>query len=225
MTGPDGRVTLEVGAGAQGTHVPEAASAAPSAATGASRPLKVVGVSGSLHEPSRTTALVRTILATVARQLPAETELVEVAALGAGFAGALTREEVAPEVETALRAIESADLLVVASPVYRASFTGLFKHLFDFVGQYDLVGTPVLLAATGGGERHALIIEHQLRPLFGFFQALTLPIGVYASNSDFVDYQLTSPDVARRVVQAVDRSLPLIEQAALVRRSEYVATW
>jgi len=198
---------------------------APAIPTIADRPLRVVGVSGSLHEPSRTTALVRTILASVAQRIPAQTELVEVAALGAGFAGALKREDVAPEVETALQAIESADLLVVASPVYRASFTGLFKHLFDFVGQYDLVGTPVLLAATGGGERHALIIEHQLRPLFGFFQALTLPIGVYASNSDFVDYELTSPEVARRVVQAVDRSLPLVEQAALVRRSEYVATW
>ncbi|MEV4687082.1 FMN reductase [Microbacterium sp. LWH3-1.2] len=198
---------------------------APAIQTIADRPLRVVGVSGSLHEPSRTTALVRRILAGVAQRIPAETELIEIARLGAGFAGALTREEVAPEVETALQAIESADLLVVASPVYRASFTGLFKHLFDFVGQYDLVGTPVLLAATGGGERHALIIEHQLRPLFGFFQALTLPIGVYASNSDFGDYELTSPEVVRRVGQAVDRSLPLVEQAALVRRSEYVATW
>ena len=66
-------------------------------------------------------------------------------------------------------------------PGLPGSFTGLFKHLFDFVGQYALVGTPVLVAATGGGERHALILEHQLRPLFGFFQALTLPIGVYAS--------------------------------------------
>lgn len=191
----------------------------------ADRPLRVVGVSGSLQEPSRTTALVRTILDAVAERIPARTELVEIAALGAGFAGALTREDVAPEVETALQAIQSADLLVAASPVYRASFTGLFKHLFDFVGQYDLVGTPVLLAATGGGERHALIIEHQLRPLFGFFQALTLPIGVYASRTDFEDYAVTSPEVARRVEQAVDRSLPLVEQAALVRRSEYVATW
>ncbi|MFD4960468.1 FMN reductase [Microbacterium sp. NPDC058389] len=202
-----------------------AGSSHPDAGGGALRPLRVVGVSGSLQEPSRTTALVRTILAGVAERVAAETELVEVAALGPGFAGALRREDVAAEVEHALRAIESADLLVVASPVYRASFTGLFKHLFDFVGQYDLVGTPVLLAATGGGERHALIIEHQLRPLFGFFQALTLPIGVYASNSDFTDYRLSSPEVARRVVQAVDRSLPLVEQAALVRRSEYVATW
>ncbi len=187
--------------------------------------LRVVGVSGSLREPSRTTALVRTILATIAERVPTESELVEVATLGPGFAGALRRDDVAPEVERALQSIESADLLVVASPVYRASFTGLFKHLFDFVGQYELVGTPVLLGATGGGERHALIIEHQLRPLFGFFQALTLPIGVYASDGDFTGGELVSPDVARRLQEAVDRSLPLVEQAARVRRSEYVAIW
>jgi FMN reductase len=193
--------------------------------TRTSPPLRVVGVSGSLHAPSRTTALVRAILSAVEERVTAETELVEVAALGAGFAGVLNRADVAPAVETALRAIEAADLLVVASPVYRASFTGLFKHLFDFVGQYALIGTPVLLAATGGGERHALIIDHQLRPLFGFFQALTLPRGVYASDGDFTDHELTSPDIIRRTEQSVDSALPLVEQAALVRRSEYVTTW
>ncbi|MDF2554498.1 MAG: reductase [Microbacterium sp.] len=190
-----------------------------------SRPLKVVGVSGSLHEPSRTTALIRAILAEVGTRIETDSTLIEVASLGPGFAGALRRDEVGPEVEEALQLIESADLLIVGSPVYRASFTGLFKHLFDFVGQYDLVGTPVILAATGGGERHALILEHQLRPLFGFFQALTLPLGVYASDSDFVDRQLASSDVQRRVSQAVGRSLPIIEQARLVSSSEYVTTW
>ena len=155
----------------------------------------------------------------------AETRLIEVATLGPLFAGALRREDLQPEVEDALRAIETADLLIVASPVYRASFTGLFKHLFDFVGQYALVGTPVLLAATGGGERHALILEHQLRPLFGFFQALTLPVGVYASDTDFDGYELTSEAVKRRIDQAVTRSLPLVSQAAGQRVSDYVATW
>lgn len=189
------------------------------------RRLRVVGVSGSLHEPSRTAALVSTILGAIQDRGDFTTELIEVAALGSGFAGALRRSDVAPMVEAALRAIESADLLVVASPVYRASFTGLFKHLFDFVGQYALVGTPVLLAANGGGERHALIIDHQLRPLFGFFQSLTLPLGVYASNSDFIDHRLSSPDIMRRVAQAVDRALPLVEQAAFTRRPDYIAAW
>ena len=187
--------------------------------------LRIVGVSGSLREPSKTTALVRELIDGVAAREPAETRLIEVATLGPLFAGALRREDLQPEVEDALRAIETADLLIVASPVYRASFTGLFKHLFDFVGQYALVGTPVLLAATGGGERHALILEHQMRPLFGFFQALTLPVGVYASDTDFDGYELTSEAVKLRIDQAVARSLPLVTQAAGQRVSEYVATW
>src|SRR6478609_9431105 len=188
-------------------------------------PLRIVGVSGSLREPSKTTALVRELIDGVAAREPAETRLIEVATLGPLFAGALRREDLQPEVEDALRAIETADLLIVASPVYRASFTGLFKHLFDFVGQYALVGTPVLLAATGGGERHALILEHQMRPLFGFFQALTLPVGVYASDTDFVDHEVASPEVVARISKSVSGALPLIEQAALVQRSGYVSTW
>ena len=102
----------------------------------------------------------------------------------------------------------------MGSPVYRASFTGLFKHLFDFVGQYELVGKPVLLAATGGGERHALMIEHQLRPLFAFFQALTLPLGVYASDTDFQRYTITSEVLRQRIALAADRALPLVGYAA-----------
>eukprot|EP01136_Pigoraptor_vietnamica_P017776 Opistho-1_new@63401 len=159
---------------------------------GMTAPFRVVAVSGSLHEPSKTTALVRAITAAVAERAEVEAQLIELTRIGPGLAGALQRDQLPPEVEAQLQAIESADLLIVGSPVYRASFTGLFKHLFDFVGQYDLVGTPVLLAATGGGEKHALIIEHQLRPLFAFFQALTLPVGVYASNTDFDGYEIVS---------------------------------
>ena len=104
-------------------------------------------------------------------------------------------------------------------PVYRASFTGLFKHLFDFVEQYAIVGQPVLLAATGGGERHALIIEHQLRPLFGFFQALTLPLGVYASEADFQDYRVSCELLQARIRLAVERALPLFADRHAQRRS------
>ena len=188
-------------------------------------PLKVVGVSGSLHTPSKTSTLVSAIIDAVGRQARIESQLIELAQIGPSLAGALRRDELAPDVAEALRAIEGADLLVVASPVYRASFTGLFKHLFDFVDQYALVGQPVLLAATGGGERHALIIEHQLRPLFGFFQAITLPLGVYASTADFDGYELRSAAAQQRIEQAVTRGLPLIEQAAQLQTSEYVSTW
>jgi FMN reductase len=174
------------------------------------RTLKVVAVSGSLNHPSKTTVLVEEIVDALAKALPVESHLITLTDLGPSLAGALTRSQLPPEAEAELQRIESADVLVVASPVYRASFTGLFKHLFDFIDQYALVDTPVLLAASGGSERHALIIEHQFRPLFAFFQALTLPVGIYAPDSDFTDYKLTNETLRARIDKAVAKAVPVI---------------
>lgn len=192
--------------------------------------LSLVAVSGSLHTPSKTTVLAREILDRFAGSfeeggLPVETTLLELSDIGRDFSGALTRAELSPAAEDAVRRIESASLLIVASPVYRASFTGLFKHVFDFVGQYALIDKPVLLAATGGSDRHALIIEHQFRPLFSFFQALTLPIGVYASDADFADYQITSEGLRARIDQALLRGVPVVRGTLPESVSEYVSTW
>ncbi|MFE6997618.1 FMN reductase [Microbacterium sp. NPDC057659] len=176
-------------------------------------PYRVVAVSGSLHEPSKTTALVRAIADAVADRADVDLRVIELTEIGPLFAGTLRRDRLPSEIEVRLREIETADLLIVGTPVYRASFTGLFKHLFDFVDQYALVGKPVLLAATGGGERHALILEHQLRPLFAFFQSLTLPLGVYASDSDFDGYRITSPELVTRIELAAERALPLVGYA------------
>ncbi|HZW42719.1 MAG TPA: hypothetical protein VFE99_10455, partial [Agromyces sp.] len=76
----------------------------------------------------------------------------------------------------------------------------------------------------GGSDRHALIIEHQFRPLFSFFQAITLPIGVYASDTDFVDYRIDSQALRDRIDQAIGRGLPVVI-SRMVPVSEYVATW
>ncbi len=172
--------------------------------------LNVVAVSGSLHAPSKTIALVEEIVAMLGDRLAIDAHIIRLNELGPFFAGSLDRSGLPEKVEHELQRIETADLLIVASPVYRASFTGLFKHLFDFVDQYALVDTPVLLAATGGSERHALIIEHQFRPLFSFFQALTLPLGIYAHDSDFTDYRVSSAYLLDRIQKVVERSLPII---------------
>ncbi|WP_375399259.1 FMN reductase [uncultured Amnibacterium sp.] len=174
---------------------------------------RVVAVSGSLHHPSKTTALVSEITRSLGRVLPIESRLIRIDELGPQFAGALRRSDLPAPVEDALRAIETADVLIVGTPVYRASFTGLFKHLFDFVDQFALVDLPILLAATGGSERHSLIIEHQLRPLFGFFQALTLPVGVYAHDSDFTDHAVSGARLTERIDKALERALPLIRSS------------
>ena len=180
-----------------------------------SRKLKVVAVCGSVQSPSRTLALTEEILVALGAELPLEVRLIELGSIGPQLAGALHRKDLPAAIEEDVRAIETADLLVVATPVYRASYTGLFKHLFDFVHHESLFDVPVLLAATGGSERHALIIDHQLRPLFSFFQAHTLPVGVYASEADFTNYQLTSSVIQQRVALAVARAKPYLSHRSV----------
>jgi FMN reductase len=176
--------------------------------------LKVVAVSGSLQRPSRTLVLVDQLLAALGRSLSIDARVISLGEIGPQFAGALYRNQLPPAVEDSIAAIESADLLLVASPVYRASYTGLFKHLFDFVHHEALVDKPVLLAATGGSDRHALVIDHQLRPLFSFFQARTLPIGVYAVEKDFEGYEIASGALRERIALAVERAVPLLRNGA-----------
>ena len=165
-----------------------------------------------MSSPSKSSVLVREIAAEFERQWPepCDIEVIDLAECGREFTGALSRDELSAEAEAKLAAIESADVLVVGSPVYRASFTGLFKHVFDFVGQYALVDKPVLLSASGGSDRHALILEHQFRPLFAFFQALTLPLGVYASDAEFTDDRITSDALTERFKRAVSRGIPVV---------------
>ncbi|MGY1843623.1 NAD(P)H-dependent oxidoreductase [Modestobacter sp. SYSU DS0875] len=165
-----------------------------------SRALQVVVVNGSPRtEGSKTLGLAGVVTDTLADLMPIEVHRVDVYGLGAGFTGAVTRDDVPPDVEAALRTVETADLLVPAVPVYRGSYPGMFKHLFDLVDQYALANKPVLLVATGGSDRHALVIEHQLRPLFGFFQALTVPVGFYASAGSFDGALVLDPEVYSRV--------------------------
>jgi len=180
-----------------------------------SNAINVVAISGGLQRPSRTLALTDAIVAALGVALPIDTRLIELGEIGGRLAGALTRAQVPADLEARIRAIETADALVVASPVYRASYTGLFKHLFDLVRHDALVDVPVLLAATGGSERHALVIDHQLRPLFSFFQARTLPIGVYASESDFDRYEIANPALRARIALAVERAVPQLRPHAL----------
>jgi len=191
-----------------------------------SKKLKVVAVSGGLKLPSRTLALVEEILGSLGAALPIETHVIEISEIGPHFGGVLNHAGLPQRVVDDIAAIESADLLVVASPVYRASYTGLFKHLFDFVHHEALIDVPVLLAATGGSERHALVIDHQLRPLFSFFQAHTLPIGVYASEADFINYKVSNELLKERIKLAVDRALPLLRhrRIELTEASKLVAS-
>ncbi|GLF92922.1 NAD(P)H-dependent oxidoreductase [Streptomyces yaizuensis] len=180
-------------------------------------PLTVVAVVGSPQSPSRTAALARLILDTLAGHTAIDARVIELHTLGPELPATTDRESAGGAVEEALRAVEGADLVIAATPVFRGSYPGLFKHFFDLVGQYSLAAKPVLLAATGGTERHALVIEHALRPLFGFLQAWTAPAGIYLGSGDFDGTTILNPEVYERIEMAAADVVPVAHALASVR--------
>lgn len=164
----------------------------------------VVGFSGNFTRPSKTRGFVNHIVTEIAGRYGLAASTHDIIDLGPSLGNAKWSRELDEQAREILDRVIAADVLVVGSPTYKGSYTGLFKHFFDLVDPTALKGKPVLLAATGGGERHALIVEHQLRPLFGFFEAFALPTAVYASDRDFVDGVLTSEAIRARVGLAVD---------------------
>jgi FMN reductase len=163
---------------------------------------RVVGIAGNLKRPSRTRALVEAVAAVLAQQREVDLSVYDLIDAGPGLGAAYGRGELTPEAGRVVEAVETADALIVGTPVYKGSYTGLFKHLFDLVDPGALSDKPVVLTATGGGPRHALVVEHQLRPLFGFFTALIVPTAVYASDQDFRGTVLAEADTLERAATA-----------------------
>jgi FMN reductase len=163
----------------------------------------VLGISGNLTRPSKTKAFVDHIAKRVAEGIGAASATFDIQDLGHSFGQARRISDLEPAARAVVEQLSSATVLVAASPTFKGSYTGLFKHFFDLLDPSSLRGKPVILAATGGGQRHSLIVEHQLRPLFGFFEALTVPTAIYASDKDFAEGVLVSEAIRARVHQAV----------------------
>lgn len=175
---------------------------------------KLVGLSANIQRPSKTRTLVEAVLREAASRTPVDGRLFDLVDAGSGLGAAWNRSELSLPARRVLEAIESADGLVVGSPVYKGSYTGLFKHLFDLVDPAALAGKPVAIVASGGGARHALVVEHAFRPLLGFFGVLQIPVAVYASDGDFSEGVLTEPGVRQRAAQAGEALAGLLAHAA-----------
>ncbi|MGO3796332.1 MAG: NAD(P)H-dependent oxidoreductase [Pauljensenia sp.] len=180
--------------------------------------LKVVILNGSPSAQSKTASLAQVAADEAAHRFPTEVTRVDVYGIGADLTSAIRRDEVGPRAEAALRAVENADLLLVAVPVFRGSYPGIFKHFMDLLDQYGVAGTPTLLMATGGSDRHSLMVDHELRPLFAFLQAFVAPSGIYVSSASFDGTAILDPRVYSRVQVALDDLTPLLG-ARLARHS------
>ncbi|MEU1051307.1 FMN reductase [Streptomyces sp. NPDC005876] len=147
--------------------------------------MRLVVVSAGLSVPSSTRLLGDRLAAATGAD---EVRVVELRDLAVGIAHTFTNGFPGPDLSAAFEAVAAADGLIVVTPVFSASYSGLFKSFFDALSGSDpeaLGGKPVLIAATGGSARHSLVLDHALRPLFSYLKAVVVPTGVYAAAEDW----------------------------------------
>lgn len=145
---------------------------------------RAIGLAGSITSPSRSGALVMEVLNRLASK-DVETELIDLASLSAD--GLLYRTKDA-DVAGALERVTGVPILVVGTPVYRATYTGQLKAFFDLLPRDALAGTLVGCIATGAAYNHALAIDHGLRPLMASLAGLTASRAIYATDGELGGY-------------------------------------
>ncbi|NYV76567.1 CE1759 family FMN reductase [Streptomyces sp. UH6] len=146
---------------------------------------KLVVVSAGLSVPSSTRLLADRLAQATAGRTDAGIQVIEVRDLAVEIAHNFTNGYAGRELAAAQQAVAEADGLIVVTPVFSASYSGLFKAFFDVLDRGALDGKPVLIAATGGSARHSLVLDHALRPLFSHLKAVVVPTGVYAASEDW----------------------------------------
>ncbi|MER5628569.1 FMN reductase [Streptosporangium sp. NPDC002544] len=191
--------------------------------------VRLVVVSAGLGLPSSTRLLADRLAEATVRRLsgdghPAEVRVIELrdlatdiaANLVTGFPGATLRE--------AIEAVTEADGLIAVTPIFTASYSGLFKSFFDVIDNSALTGKPVLIAATGGTARHSLVLEHAMRPLFAYLRAIVVPTAVYAASEDWgTGGDSRADDLASRVARAAGELAGLMShRPAAARQVEAV---
>ena len=169
---------------------------------------KLAIISGGLREPSSTRLLAdritRAVEAALAgRNLTVVASVIELRPLGRAIMDAMLAGFASSELESAFETVADADGMIAVTPAFNASFSGLFKSFFDVLPEGTLSDMPVLIAATGGTERHSLVLEHALRPMFSYLHAVVSPTGVYAATDDF-GAQHGSVGLSARIGKAAD---------------------
>ncbi|MFB7876752.1 FMN reductase [Nocardia sp. NPDC056064] len=148
---------------------------------------RIAVVSAGLSQPSSTRLLAERLAAATARGHDVELDFVDLREQARDLADNLVAGFASPALRTTIDRVVTADGLIAVTPIFNASYSGLFKTFFDVLEPESLVGMPVLIGATGGTERHSLALEHALRPLFAYLRSVVVPTAVYAASTDWGD--------------------------------------
>ena len=134
------------------------------------------------------------------------TSVIELRELNNDISTALVSQLVTPKLQQAVTALRQADAIIASTPVYKAGPSGLFTSFFHTLDNDLLIGKPVVLAATAGTARHALVAEDQMRPMFAYLRAMTVPTSLFAAPEDWSD-----PALNKRIERAAVELVVLME--------------
>jgi FMN reductase len=164
---------------------------------------RLVVVSAGTGDPSST----RLLADRLAARVPSATvSTIELRELAADISTALTSALITPKLQQTIDALAEADGIIAAAPVYKAGPSGLFMSFFQVLDNDLLIGKPVVLAATAGTARHALVADDLMRPMFAYLRALPVPTSVFAAPEDWSDPALNTriDRAARELVLLMD---------------------
>ena len=111
---------------------------------------------------------------------------------------------------TAVETVSGADGLIAVTPIFSASYSGLFKTFFDVLEPDALIGKPTLVAATAGTARHSLALEFAMRPLFAYLRAVVVPTAVFAATEDWAGAGGIDRALAGRIDRAAGELADLV---------------
>lgn len=168
-------------------------------------------VSGGTGDPSSTRMLADRIAGGVAdlareRDERVSVDVIDLRELATEITTAIASRLTGPKLDRAVEVLGRADGVVASAPVYKAAPSGLFSSFFHVLDNDLLIAKPVVLAATAGTARHALVVDEQMRSLFAYMRTMTVPTSVFASSEDWRDKNL-----GRRVDRAAIELLLLME--------------
>ncbi|MBM7369360.1 CE1759 family FMN reductase [Gordonia hydrophobica] len=158
---------------------------------------RLLVISAGVSSPSSTRLLADQLADAVgagvtARGESVDVDVLELAPLAASLATTVTSGVAPAEVAAARDLVASADGIVAVTPIFTASYSGLFKMFFDVLDPDALTGVPMVIAATAGTPRHSLVLDHAVRPLMAYLRADVVPTAVFAATEDFGTGELGS---------------------------------
>lgn len=174
----------------------------------------LVVVNAGVNDPSSTRLLAdrtaqRTVDTLREAGLEASLSVIDLAPIAVDIAQSIVSGFASPPVQEAIERLAAADAIIASTPIYKAGISGLFKSFVDLIDNDLLIAKPVILAATGGTARHAMVVDEQMRPLFAFLRAIPTPTSLYAAPEDW-----GSDDLGKRITRAATELSLLLRSGA-----------